>query len=82
MSMGGLLIDRQAEVGVEVERQTELLGFKDATTRVLARLNSHAYMPGATAHILRFAKHWTAIFRVGYTLTCSTSPTWKQADPA
>jgi len=33
-----LLIDRLAEVGVEVERQTELLGFKDATTRVLARL--------------------------------------------
>jgi 2-polyprenyl-6-methoxyphenol hydroxylase-like FAD-dependent oxidoreductase len=34
----GLLIDRLAEVGVQVERQTELLGFKDATTRVLARL--------------------------------------------
>src|SRR5882762_4301991 len=33
-----VLIDRLAEVGVEVERQTELLGFKDATTRVLARL--------------------------------------------
>ena len=33
-----LLIDRLAEVGVEVERQTDFLGFKDATTRVLARL--------------------------------------------
>jgi 2-polyprenyl-6-methoxyphenol hydroxylase-like FAD-dependent oxidoreductase len=33
-----LLIDRLAKVGVEVERQTELLGFKDATTRILARL--------------------------------------------
>ena len=33
-----LLINRLAEVGVEVERQTELLGFKDVTTRVLARL--------------------------------------------
>src|SRR5258708_17895489 len=33
-----LLIDRLAEVGVKVERQTELLGFKDATTRVLGRL--------------------------------------------
>src|SRR6266700_734246 len=40
-----LLIDRLAEVGVEVERQTELLGFKDATTRVLARLKS---MDGAS----------------------------------
>jgi 2-polyprenyl-6-methoxyphenol hydroxylase-like FAD-dependent oxidoreductase len=34
-----LLIDRLAELGVEVERKTELQGFKDATTRVLARLN-------------------------------------------
>ena len=33
-----LLIDRLAEAGVEVERQTELLGFEDATGRVLARL--------------------------------------------
>jgi 2-polyprenyl-6-methoxyphenol hydroxylase-like FAD-dependent oxidoreductase len=33
-----LLIDRLAVAGVVVERQTELLGFKDATTRVLARL--------------------------------------------
>src|SRR6185437_8202428 len=33
-----LLIDRLAELGVEVERKTELQGFKDATTRVLARL--------------------------------------------
>jgi 2-polyprenyl-6-methoxyphenol hydroxylase-like FAD-dependent oxidoreductase len=33
-----LLIDRLAELSVEVERKTELQGFKDATTRVLARL--------------------------------------------
>jgi 2-polyprenyl-6-methoxyphenol hydroxylase-like FAD-dependent oxidoreductase len=33
-----LLIDRLAEVGVEVERRTELLDFEDATGRVLARL--------------------------------------------
>ena len=33
-----LLIDRLAEAGVQVERQTELLGFEDATGRVLARL--------------------------------------------
>jgi 2-polyprenyl-6-methoxyphenol hydroxylase-like FAD-dependent oxidoreductase len=33
-----LLIDRLAEAGVEVERRTELLGFEDATDRVLARL--------------------------------------------
>jgi 2-polyprenyl-6-methoxyphenol hydroxylase-like FAD-dependent oxidoreductase len=35
-----LLIDRLAEFGIEVERQTELLDFKDATTRVLARLKN------------------------------------------
>ena len=33
-----LLIERLAEAGVEVERQTELLGFEDAAGRVLARL--------------------------------------------
>src|SRR5580693_8641088 len=33
-----LLIDRLADAGVEVERRTELLGFEDATGRVLARL--------------------------------------------
>src|SRR5213083_2023590 len=33
-----LLIDRLAEAGVEVERQTELLDFTDADGRVLARL--------------------------------------------
>src|SRR5882757_3815639 len=33
-----LLIGRLTEAGVEVERQTELLGFKDATGRVRARL--------------------------------------------
>jgi 2-polyprenyl-6-methoxyphenol hydroxylase-like FAD-dependent oxidoreductase len=33
-----LLIDRLAAADVMVERQTELLGFRDATTRVLARL--------------------------------------------
>src|SRR5216683_8182687 len=33
-----LLIDRLSEAGVEVERQTELLGFEDATGRVRARL--------------------------------------------
>src|SRR5258706_5362479 len=33
-----LLIDRLADVGVEVERQTELLGFEDAGGHVLARL--------------------------------------------
>ena len=33
-----LLIDRLAEAGVEVERQTELLDFDDAAGRVLARL--------------------------------------------
>jgi 2-polyprenyl-6-methoxyphenol hydroxylase-like FAD-dependent oxidoreductase len=33
-----LLIDRLAEASVEVERRTELLGFEDATDRVLARL--------------------------------------------
>ena len=35
-----LLIDRLAEAGVEVERETELLGFEDATGRVLARLKA------------------------------------------
>jgi 2-polyprenyl-6-methoxyphenol hydroxylase-like FAD-dependent oxidoreductase len=34
-----LLIDRLAEAGVEIERGTELVGFEDATGRVLARLN-------------------------------------------
>jgi len=33
-----LLIDRLDEVGVQVERQTELLSFEDADGRVLARL--------------------------------------------
>src|SRR5260370_34805375 len=33
-----LLIDRLAEVGVEVERRTELLDFEDQTGRVRARL--------------------------------------------
>src|ERR1700681_1533116 len=33
-----LLIERLAEAGVTIERCTELLGFEDATTRVLARL--------------------------------------------
>ena len=33
-----LLIDRLAELGVEVERRTELLGFEEATGRVLALL--------------------------------------------
>src|SRR6266849_5261763 len=33
-----LLIDRLSEAGVEVERRTELLDFKDADGRVLARL--------------------------------------------
>jgi 2-polyprenyl-6-methoxyphenol hydroxylase-like FAD-dependent oxidoreductase len=33
-----LLIKRLAEAGVKVERSTELLGFEDATTRVLAHL--------------------------------------------
>src|SRR5258708_17282697 len=33
-----LLIERLAEEGVKVERSTELLGFEDVTTRVLARL--------------------------------------------
>ncbi len=33
-----LLIDRLSELGVQVERQTELLGFEDAAGRVLARL--------------------------------------------
>ena len=33
-----LLVERLAEDGVKVERSTELLGFEDATTRVLARL--------------------------------------------
>jgi 2-polyprenyl-6-methoxyphenol hydroxylase-like FAD-dependent oxidoreductase len=33
-----LLIDRLAEFNIEVERQTELLDFKDAIARVLARL--------------------------------------------
>jgi 2-polyprenyl-6-methoxyphenol hydroxylase-like FAD-dependent oxidoreductase len=33
-----LLIDRLAEAGVQVERQTELVGFEDAAGRVLARL--------------------------------------------
>ena len=33
-----LLIERLAEAGVTVERCTELLGFEDATTRVIARL--------------------------------------------
>src|SRR5882724_5715805 len=33
-----LLIERLAEDGVKVERSTELLGFEDVTTRVLARL--------------------------------------------
>jgi 2-polyprenyl-6-methoxyphenol hydroxylase-like FAD-dependent oxidoreductase len=33
-----LLIDRLAEAGVHIERQTELLGFDDAGGRVLARL--------------------------------------------
>jgi 2-polyprenyl-6-methoxyphenol hydroxylase-like FAD-dependent oxidoreductase len=33
-----LLIDRLAEAGVKVERQTELLGFEDSAGRVLARL--------------------------------------------
>jgi hypothetical protein len=27
-----LLVDRLAEIGVQVERETELVGFKDATT--------------------------------------------------
>jgi 2-polyprenyl-6-methoxyphenol hydroxylase-like FAD-dependent oxidoreductase len=35
-----LLIERLAEAGVKVERSTELLGFEDVTTRVLARLRS------------------------------------------
>ena len=33
-----LLIERLAEAGVQVERNTELMGFEDASTRVLARL--------------------------------------------
>jgi 2-polyprenyl-6-methoxyphenol hydroxylase-like FAD-dependent oxidoreductase len=33
-----LLIDRLADAGIQVERQTELLGFADAAGRVLARL--------------------------------------------
>jgi 2-polyprenyl-6-methoxyphenol hydroxylase-like FAD-dependent oxidoreductase len=33
-----LLIDRLAELGVQVERETELLSFEDANGRVLARL--------------------------------------------
>src|SRR5207245_4285360 len=33
-----LLIDRLAEAGVHVERQTELVGFEDGAGRVLARL--------------------------------------------
>jgi len=33
-----LLIERLAEVGVEVERQTELVGFEDADGRVLAQI--------------------------------------------
>ncbi|HEY6387783.1 MAG TPA: FAD-dependent monooxygenase [Candidatus Acidoferrum sp.] len=33
-----LLIDRLAEAGVHIERQTELLGFEDAAGRALARL--------------------------------------------
>jgi 2-polyprenyl-6-methoxyphenol hydroxylase-like FAD-dependent oxidoreductase len=33
-----LLIERLGEAGVKVERNTELLSFEDATTRVLARL--------------------------------------------
>jgi 2-polyprenyl-6-methoxyphenol hydroxylase-like FAD-dependent oxidoreductase len=34
----GLLIERLAELGVTVERRTELLGFKEVAGRVLARL--------------------------------------------
>jgi len=33
-----LLIERLTEAGVKIERSTEILGFEDATTRVLARL--------------------------------------------
>ncbi len=33
-----LLIERLSEVGVQVERQTELLGFAEANSRVIARL--------------------------------------------
>src|ERR1700732_1951812 len=33
-----LLIDRLAESGVHIERQTELLGFEDAAGRAIARL--------------------------------------------
>jgi 2-polyprenyl-6-methoxyphenol hydroxylase-like FAD-dependent oxidoreductase len=40
-----LLINRLAEVGIEVERQTELLGFKDVSTRVLARLRKRDCTP-------------------------------------
>src|ERR1700693_2799604 len=34
-----LLIDRLAEAGVHIERQTELLGFEDAAGRVFVRVN-------------------------------------------
>jgi 2-polyprenyl-6-methoxyphenol hydroxylase-like FAD-dependent oxidoreductase len=45
-----LLIERLAEAGLKVERSTELLGFEDATTRVLARLkNADGSMEKCTA---------------------------------
>jgi 2-polyprenyl-6-methoxyphenol hydroxylase-like FAD-dependent oxidoreductase len=45
-----LLIERLAEAGVKVERNTELLDFEDATTRVLARLrNEHGSVEKCTA---------------------------------
>ncbi|HTD45822.1 MAG TPA: FAD-dependent monooxygenase, partial [bacterium] len=44
---GRLLIDRLAELGVEVEHRVELLGFEEATGRVLARLKRPDGVPEA-----------------------------------
>ena len=85
-----LLIERLAEAGVEVERETELLGFEDArrsrarapeTYRMEARRRARQpTLPDATARIPPCARRWRSVSRAARTPTSSMSPTWKRAE--
>ena len=84
-----LLIERLAEAGVEVERQTELLGFEDAAGRVRAHLKrpdgtvetcEAAYIAGCDGAHSTVREALKIGFPAGRTPISSTSPTWTRAE--
>ena len=85
-----LLIDRLAQAGVEVERETELVAFEETAGRVLARLEradgateacEAAYIAGCDgAHSSRARGACRSASPAAPTTTCSTSPTSKRAE--